>query len=251
VWAFSYASASKEASLNVVVTSEGVSSVMEGDADEASFFGPLGGRPVADWRVDSDEGADIARDDAAYREAVADPAALVFTMLFQGKDGPVWVYGAESPSIDEEEAMVALSARDGVLIDAEELFSEAFGVLIREFGGDSGSITAQAMSTFGTDFEIALAGHQALAVLVSVTPPPAIPMQVTLTDPEGKKTVMAVGLAAGLQGEVSVVLDDVPRGTYDVEVSIDVAAGNSWQISWCSDGMAVIPQGSPACELVD
>jgi hypothetical protein len=250
VWSLTYWSEDKDASLHVVVTSEGISHVREAGAEEAAVFGPLGAEPVADWRIDSDGGADVARRDESYAAAVASPEALVFTMLFQGRDGPVWIYGAESGDLDGE-SLVALSARDGTVIEEDEVLGEVFGFLLREFGSASGASNVGAGFEFFTDFEVQLGGHRSLAVLVSVSPAPVAPMQIVVRDPAGAESTATLAMAAGLEGRQSVVLQDVPTGPYDVRVSTDVAVLENWEISWCTDGEAMVPQATvPACDLL-
>jgi hypothetical protein len=251
VWSLTYWSVDLDASLQVVVTSQGISAVREGAAEEASVFGPLGADPVTDWRIDSDGGAEVARRDEAYAAAVASPDALVFTMLFQGKEGPVWIYGAETGDLEDGESLVALSARDGSVIEEDAVLGEVFGFLLRESGSSSGSANVGAGYEFFTDFEVQLGGHSALAVLVAVSPPPVAPMEIVVRDPGGTETIATLAFGPGTDASQSLVLDAVPTGSYEARVSTDLAVVEHWEISWCTDGEALVPMATvPACDLL-
>ncbi|MEA3166864.1 MAG: hypothetical protein QOJ26_1738 [Thermoplasmata archaeon] len=252
VWSFTYTSESNGGMFEVTVTTEGT---LQAQQSEENGFGLLlAGRTLHDWAIDSDEGAKVARNDEEYAAAVADPDALVFTMLVQGDEAPIWVYGAESggpnSDSDEDDVIVAVNAATGeALEDVDDLLTDVFGFVIREFGSESGSeIGAQA--SFGTGFDIELGGHGVLVVLVSISPPPLVPMDIVVTDPAGTDYAGTVpaSVGTGLDSSTSVILNAIPTGTYGVSVSADLAVANNWEISWCTDGQAFIPQGSRACD---
>lgn len=246
-WILSYSSEDKDERYQVIVTSDSV--FAEEQAEEG--FTPFGmGAPIEGWQLDSDAGADVAREDKYYANAVSDPGAMAITMLFQGTSGPVWLFGAGSEQ-DDGEAMVAVSAVDGEVIDTAEILGEVLGFVPREAGSDSGSIAGAVVSSFSSAFDVQIGGHGVLVVLVSVTPPPVVAMEVTVTDPAGTEYTATLDPAVGVDATAIVVVNAVPTGEYGVSVFGDVVVANDWEISWCTDGEAIVPIPSRACELVD
>lgn len=250
LWIFSYWSESAEGGYDVAVTGEGVVHEAETEGPAMPFAG--GRQPIDGWRIDSDEGSEVARDDAGYARAAADPAAMAFTVLMQGSDSPVWLFAVETGPREGRDGgqMVAVDAATGEAIDAEDVVRELIGFSIREAGQDSGTVAGSVAGSFGSDFDVELEGHQALVVLVAVSPPPATDMQVVVTDPAGNEHTDTIGPAVGLDATATIVLDVVPAGAYSVRVSSDVAVAHEWEVSWCTDGEAIVPMGSPACDLL-
>ncbi|MHB1261218.1 MAG: hypothetical protein ACYC2H_05830 [Thermoplasmatota archaeon] len=247
VWVFEYVSDDAEASFQVTVTSAGVAFEQESEEAEVALFGNL---PIGDWRIDSDEGARVAHEDEAYDAAVEDPEAFVVTVLVQVEDKPIWLFAAGGPGSEEEfGAFVAVDASTGDAIDAQAIMRQLVGFVIREAGSFDGTLTAPDTS-FGGSFDIELEGHGLLVVLVAVSPPPLVPMQVTVTDPAGTEYTETLDRAVGVDATRSLAINAVLAGEYTVEVSADAAVLNDWELSWCTDGQAIVPQGSRACDLV-
>ncbi len=249
VWMFSYVA--DEEGFLVGVTSAGVLFAQQGDGEETSLFG---NRPVEGWRIDSDDGADVARQDKGYEEAVADPRAMAFTILVQSESTPVWLFGVETPGVGDDEGepdetFVAVDAASGEPIDAEELLQGLLGFTIREAGSIADTITAPD-DAFDATFDVELAGHGVLAILVSVSPPPLLAWDITVTDPAGTVYAGTVDARAALDSTHTLVINAVLAGEYAVEVEAGGAVVHDWEVAWCTDGQAVIPIDSRACDAV-
>jgi hypothetical protein len=253
LWVFSYWSERVEGGLDVAITSEGVVHQAEGDGPSFPFGD--GRQSIGDWRVDSDEGSQVAREDLDYERAVSDPEAMAFTVLVQGADSPLWLFGAQrgpdgGAGDDGSETFVAVDASTGEAIDAEDVLREMLGFVLREAGSSSGTATAGVGFTFSSEFDVELDGHGLLVVLVRVSPPPATTMTVVVTDPAGTEYTGSIVPAPGVDATEVIVVQGVPSGPYTVKVSTDLAVLHEWEISWCTDGEAVIPMGSDACDLL-
>ena len=252
LWVFSYRSERVEGGYDVAVTGDGV--VHEAENGGPSMPFAITHKPIGDWQVDSDEGSEVARADAGYERAVADPEAMAFTLLVQGGASPVWLFGAQlGPDAnggDGSESFVAVDASTGEAIDAEDVLREVLGFVLREAGSSSGTVAGAAVSSFATEFDVELDGHGLLVVLVSVSPPPVTPMTVVVTDEAGVEHTGSIGPATGLDATDVIVIEGVPTGPYRVEVGADLMVFHDWEVSWCTDGEAFIPQGSDACDLL-
>jgi hypothetical protein len=252
LWVFSYVSEDAEATIEVGVTGEGVVFTHEGDGGgEDEGFGLFGSRPVSGWRIDSDDGADVAREDSGFEQAVQDPGVLAMTFLVQGEEAPIWLFGAGSSDgdSDDDESFVAVDAATGEAIDAEDVLRQLIGFTLREAGSASGTLNAP-NDRFETSFDIQMEGHGVLAVLVAVTPGALMPMPVTVTDPAGNSYEGQVDQGVGFETTGTVMVTPVLTGEYTVTVSADLAAFHDWEISYCTDGEAFAPFGSRACDVV-
>lgn len=246
VWVFGYVSEEVGASLQVTVTGAGVAFEQESADADVALFGNL---PVADWGIDSDEAASVAHEDVAYGSAVAGPEAFVVTVLAQVGDRPVWLFAAEGHGEEASGAFVAVDASTGEAIDVQAIMRQLVGFTIREAGALDGTLVAPG-SSFQGSFDVELEGHGLLVVLVAVSPPPLVPMRVTVTDPSGTAYVEALDPAVGLEATRSLAIHAVLSGGYRVEVSADASVLNDWEVSWCTDGQAIVPEESRACGLV-
>ena len=267
-WVYVYTSESQDGLLLVLV---GAGGVLHSEAIPYGWEGEFADgvdelEAIADWNIDSDEAARLAATQSDYAALEGRADAVAFSGLAMAEGTPYWVLGLVSAPVDGSEgedmvgeqiqAIAIVDARDGALLDAQDLedlqdlgntVGSAADALYQEAGTLTGELTLLAPADEGS-FAITQDGHEAIAVAVEVAGPTLSGVDVTITDPAGTTSTFTVPMATGLRSRGHVVLDIVPAGTWQVAVAMDPAIQHDYTVEYCTDGVSVAG-GVPALEV--
>lgn len=250
-WGFTYFSNATQASLSLLVDSRGVFQEREVPSDGTEGFPFPEAAPVQEWEIDSDEAAGLAAEaNATFARHQGEPDAMATALLIRPEgDDPFWLFSLGN---ETEEAFAIVNARNGTIVSLQEFLGRFLGFLFPQEAGTF-SYTLTALQSQGSDlFGVEADVHSRMAVsLVLPQPVPLSTVSLTLTDPEGRATILQA-TATGLPPvQESVVLEDVPAGTYSIQVELSSGAAQSVRVEWCTDGMPTpYSQFVQACDLV-
>lgn len=228
-----------------IVGSSGVVDARETSLDAGAWDEDLTGKPLTGWKLDSVAAARAAAEvDETYAALQQDPNATAYAALVQDSDeegedgeggGPLWLLAIESP--DGGGAFVFVDAVDGTAVSLTDLVFGLFGT--RERGSEDGTFAAAVDAVAKTSFTLQRP-HDELAVRLEVTPPPVLPVEVTLTTPDGQVHDWEVRSEAEVPVKEAIVVADPVAGDYIVEITAPLAPNAQWELSWCTDGTDAI-----------